>query len=246
MADRGVLVTGGAQGIGGAVSRAFLAKGDLVVILDRNTAPAAPLREDYGERVVLIEGDVRDEAVLATAVGRTLDLAGSLDVAVNNAGVAGPHKRVADFSDDDYDYIMSVNVRAMFQALRQEIPVMERAGRGAIINMASAIGLVGAANQAVYSASKHAVIGLTRSAALDTAGSGVRVNCVCPGVIESPLSLTAQEENPNLAEIWNSLHPAGRLGRPEEVAAAVAWLADPSSAFVTGVALSVDGGYTTQ
>lgn len=246
MPSRGVLVTGGAQGIGGAISRAFLENGDRVVVVDTAGDGSGVLTDRYGDKIQVIEGDVRDGGVLAAAVRATQDVAGRLDVAVNNAGVAGPHRPLAEFSDEEYEQIMGVNVRGVFNAMRHELPVMQEQGAGAIINMASAIGLVGAANQSVYSASKHAVVGLTRSAALDVAGSGIRVNCVCPGVIESPLSRSAQQDNPGLSEVWNSLHPIGRLGQPEEVAAAALWLADPASSFITGAAISVDGGYTTR
>jgi NAD(P)-dependent dehydrogenase (short-subunit alcohol dehydrogenase family) len=243
---RGVLVTGGARGIGGAVSRAFVENGDIVVVVDSVGPAGMALRPGEAERLRVVQGDVRDEKVLARAVGEVEELAGQLDVAVNNAGVAGPHRLLVDFTAEEYELIMGVNVRGVFNAMRHEIIAMQRQDAGVIVNMASAIGLVGAANQSVYSASKHAVVGLTRSAALDYGGTGLRINCVCPGVIESDLSRAAQAENPGLGEVWSGLHPIGRLGQPEEVAAAVLWLADPASSFITGAAISVDGGYTTR
>jgi NAD(P)-dependent dehydrogenase (short-subunit alcohol dehydrogenase family) len=246
MTYRGILVTGGAAGIGGAISRAFLDAGDRVVVVDQNPAATAALSRDYGDRLQVLVGDVRDDGLLEQAVRTTVEWAGRLDVAVNNAGVAGPHRPLPQFSLDEYDLIMGVNVRGIFSAMRHELPVMLAAGRGSVINMASALGLVGAPDQSIYSASKHAVVGLTRSAALDAAGSGVRINCVCPGVIESDLSRDAMAANPGLAEAWKGLHPAGRLGQATEVAQAVLWLAGDQSSFVTGTSLSVDGGYTSR
>lgn len=246
MTDRVVLVTGGAAGIGGAISRAFLDSGDRVMVVDRNPVAAGVLSRHYGDRVQILVGDVREDDLLARAVRAAVDWGGVLDVAVNNAGVAGPHRPLPEFSLDEYELIMAVNVRGVFSAMRSELPVMLAAGRGSVVNMASAIGLVGARDQAIYSASKHAVVGLTRSAALDVAGSGVRVNCVCPGVIESDLSRDAMAANPGLAETWKGLHPVGRLGRATEVAQAVLWLAGDQSSFVTGACLPVDGGYTSR
>lgn len=246
MTSRGVLVTGGAAGIGGAISRAFLDAGDRVVVVNQNPASAAALSRDYGDHVQVLVGDVREDALLARAVRAAVEWAGQLDVAVNNAGVAGPHRPLPEFSLDEYDLIMGVNVRGIFNAMRHELPVMLAVGRGSVINMASALGLVGARDQCIYSASKHAVVGLTRSAALDVAGTGIRINCVCPGVIESDLSREAMASNPGLAEIWKGLHPVGRLGQATEVAQAVLWLASDQSSFVTGTSLPVDGGYTSR
>jgi len=246
MTSRGVLVTGGAAGIGGAICRAFLDAGDRVVVVDCDPAAAAALSRSYSDRVRVLVGDVREDSLLEQAVSTTVEWAGQLDIAVNNAGVAGPHRALHEFSLDEYELIMGVNVRGVFCAMRHELPAMLAAGRGSIINMASAIGLVGARDQSVYSASKHAIVGLTRSSALDVAGTGVRVNCVCPGVIESNLSREAMATNPQLAEVWKGLHPVGRLGQATEVAQAVLWLASDQSSFVTGASLPVDGGYTSR
>lgn len=246
MTGRTVLVTGGAAGIGGAVSRAFLGAGDRVLVVDRDDDPVAALRAEFGDRVRAVRGDVREDDLAARAVRTAVDWGGGLDVAVNNAGVAGPHRPLWEFSPEEYDLIMGVNVRGMFSSLRHELPVMLAAGRGSVINMASAVGLVGARDQSVYAASKHAVVGLTRSVALDAAGTGVRVNCVCPGVIESDLSRGAMAADSSLEATWNGMHPVGRLGRASEVADAMLWLAGDQSSFVVGACVSVDGGYTSR
>lgn len=245
MANRGVLVTGGAAGIGGAISQAFIEAGDRVVVVDKDPDAAKVLAKRYGDSVRILVGDVREDDLLARAVSMAVDWCG-LDVAVNNAGVAGPHRPLVEFTLEEYELIMDVNVRGVFSAMRHELPVMLAAGRGSVINTASALGLVGAPDQSVYTASKHAVVGLTRSAALDVAGKGVRVNCVCPGVIESDLSREAMAANPGLAQVWKGLHPEGRLGQASEVAQAVLWLSSDQASFVTGISLSVDGGYTSR
>lgn len=246
MANRTVLVTGGAAGIGAAVTQAFLEVQDRVVVVDRDPVAAAALSREYGDRVRIQIGDVRDDTLLARAVAIAVEWGEQLDVAVNNAGIAGTHRPLHEFSLDEYDMIMDVNVRGIFSAMRHELPAMLAAGHGSIVNTSSAIGLVGARDQSIYSASKHAVAGLTRSAALDMAGTGVRVNCVCPGVIESDLSREAMVANPGLAQTWKGLHPVGRLGQAAEVAQAVLWLAGNQSSFVTGACLPVDGGYTSR
>lgn len=246
MSRRGVLVTGGAQGIGLAITQAAVAAGDDVVVVDQRDFDASIWSRMDGANVTLVLGDASDADTIAHATDIILTRAGSLDVAVNNAGVAGPHRPIYEFSDEDFEQIMGVNVRGVFVGLRQELRIMMSQGSGAIVNMASALGLVGAEKQAVYSASKHAVVGMTRAAALDAKSSGVRVNCVCPGVIGSPLTAAAIAADPALGEVWQGLHPLGRLGEANEVAKAVMWLASEEASFVTGAAISVDGGYTSR
>lgn len=245
MANRGILITGGAAGIGEAITQAFIEVGDRVVVIDKDPDATQALAQKYGDSLKVLIGDVRDDDLLAHAVSIAVDWCG-LDVAVNNAGIAGPHRPLVDFSLDEYALIMDVNVRGVFSAMRHELPVMVAAGHGSVINTASALGLVGAPDQSVYTASKHAVVGMTRAAALDVADKGVRINCICPGVIESDLSRKAMSENPGLAQIWKGLHPARRLGQASEVAQAVLWLASDQASFVTGTSLSVDGGYTSR
>jgi len=182
------------------------------------------------------------DALVARAVARH----GRLDCAVNNAGIEGVLRQTAEYPEEDFARVIQVNLLGVWRCLRGEIPAMLASSGGAIVNTASVAGLVGAGGLSAYVASKHAVVGLTRAAAIEYAKAGVRVNAVCPGVIDTPMVDRLSLEMPTLREALLAMKPMGRLGRPAEVAEAILWLCSDAASFVTGHALAVDGGYVAQ
>lgn len=242
-----VLITGAGSGIGEATARAFAAEGAIVAVSDMSAAAAERVATEICEgsagTALPLALDVRDGAAVAAMIDTLVSRHGRLDIAVNNAGIGGSGVPLADIPEENFDRVMSTNVKGVWQCMRHEIPVMLRTGGGAIVNLASAMGLVGRANSADYVATKHAVMGLTRSAALEYSALGVRINAVCPGVIDTPL-IQVRAEKPGFLEALSALHPIGRFGKVDDVAAAILWLASPQSSFVTGIGMPVDGGWT--
>jgi len=245
------LVTGGGSGIGRATVVQFAREGARVVILDQDRTgaeAAARAVADAGGTVRVIEGDVAVAADAERAVRETRAAFGRLDVLVNNAGrelVAS----LPETTEADWDRVVDVNLKSIFLLSRAAIPVMAAQGGGVIVNTASQLGLVGARRFGAYTASKGAVVNLTRSMALDCAPLAIRVNAVCPGAIDTPLlrrQFTGRPGPQGTLDDLARLHPLGRLGRPEEVSAAIVFLASDEATFVTGSILVVDGGYTAQ
>ncbi|MFJ9154159.1 glucose 1-dehydrogenase [Streptomyces sp. NPDC102270] len=242
------LVTGAASGMGLATARAFAQAGAAVVLADLNkdaVQNAAKELTDAGHQAIGVACDVTDEAQAAAAVARAVDAFGRLDMAFNNAGIQAPPSDAADESAEEFDRVNAVNLRGVWAAQKHELRQMRTQGSGAIVNCSSLGGLVGLPERAAYHASKHGVIGLTKSAAVEYAPKGIRINAICPGVIDTPMvadMLEGQAEA--MAEIMKQ-QPIGRLGTAEEVAAAAVWLCSDAASFVIGVALPVDGGYTT-
>lgn len=241
------LVTGGSAGIGQATAEAFAAQGARVVVSDIDEkgglAVVEGIRAGGGEAVF-----VRCNVVSADEVKALMDSVithyGRLDCAFNNAGIEIEQDKLADGSEDVFDSIMDVNVKGVWQCMKHEIPLMLANGGGSIVNTASVAGLGAAPKMSIYSASKHAVLGLTRSAAVEYGKKGVRINAICPAVIDTEMFRRAAALEPRKAEFAAAMHPVGRIGKAEEIAAAVLYLCSEGAGFTTGIALPVDGGST--
>jgi NAD(P)-dependent dehydrogenase (short-subunit alcohol dehydrogenase family) len=237
-------VTGAASGIGRATAIAFAAEGARVAILDRTDdalRDTADAIRNAGGEVLVIACDVSKPEQVEAAVARTVETFGRLDVAFNNAGVENKAAPVAEIELDEWDRILDINLRGTFVCMKHELAQMARQGGGVVINTSSGAGVRGVAGGAAYAASKHAIIGLTKSAALDYAKSNIRVNAILPGNIETPMMdrFTGGDIQKAI-----DLEPVGRLGKPEEIADAVLWMSADLGAFVTGASISVDGGWS--
>jgi NAD(P)-dependent dehydrogenase (short-subunit alcohol dehydrogenase family) len=247
-ADRAVLVTGAGSGIGRATAQLFAAEGARVVVVDQNEADAektVALIKEAGGDALAIAADVSQEADCRSMVERTVAAYGKLNVAFNNAGVGASGFAVADEEEIAFSRVVDVNLKGVFLSMKYEIPAMLAAGGGAIVNTASVAGLVGERGIGAYSASKHGVVGLTRTAALDYIGRGVRINAVCPGATRTRI-LADWFQDPKVEQFILSRHPIGRIAEPEEIGRAVLFLASDDASFVVGQALAVDGGLTAQ
>jgi|SRR4051812_24587152 NAD(P)-dependent dehydrogenase (short-subunit alcohol dehydrogenase family) len=247
-AGKVAFVTGAAGGIGRTTALAFAREGAGVVVADlseQGNAETAQMIERDGGRSLAVRCDVTRAEDVKAALDRTMDVFGRLDFAFNNAGVEQPLTATADLTEQEWDRIVAVNLRSVFLCMKYEIPLMLASGGGAIVNTSSGAGVVGIAGQAAYTAAKHGVIGLTKSAALDYARSGIRINAVCPGIIATEMmdrftGGTAEGQERVIAQ-----EPIGRMGAPEEIAAAVTWLCSDLAGFVIGHAMVIDGGQTT-
>ncbi|WP_313313942.1 SDR family oxidoreductase [Stutzerimonas nitrititolerans] len=241
------LVTGAAAGIGRATALAFAAQGLKVAVADLDErggeACVAEIRAAGGEALFIGCDVTRDEQVRGM-IERVLSCYGRLDYAFNNAGIEIEQGRLAEGSEAEFDAIMGVNVKGVWLCMKYQLPVMLAQGGGVIVNTASVAGLGAAPKMSIYAASKHAVIGLTKSAAIEYAKKGIRVNAVCPAVIDTDMFRRAYEADPRKAEFAAAMHPVGRVGTVEEVAAAVLYLCSDGAGFTTGHALTVDGGAT--
>ncbi|MBO3274619.1 SDR family oxidoreductase [Pseudomonas schmalbachii] len=241
------LVTGAGAGIGRATALAFAREGLKVVVSDVDSASGEEtvgLIRAAGGEATFICCNVTSDAEVKALVDGTVAAYGRLDYAFNNAGIEIEKGRLADGQEREFDAIMGVNVKGVWLCMKHQIPVMLAQGSGSIVNTASIAGLGAAPKMSIYSASKHAVVGLTKSAAIEYAKSNVRINAVCPAVIDTDMFRRACTSDPKKAEFAAAMHPVGRIGRVEEIAAAVIYLCSDNAAFTTGLALPVDGGAT--
>jgi NAD(P)-dependent dehydrogenase (short-subunit alcohol dehydrogenase family) len=245
-----VFITGGLTGIGKACAIAAAMEGANVVIADiKSVALETTLKEIRAENssAEFIECDVASMESVNAAIAFTMDKFKSLDVALNNAGVAGEAEPIHEISEENWNRVIRINLTGVFNCLKQELKIMLNYKKGVIINMASILGKVGFIGSAGYVAAKHGVIGLTKTAALEYAGYGIRVNAICPGFVDSQmLSKGGLDENETAMQKVIAMHPMNRLGKTSEIAMAFLFLASNESTFVTGASLDVDGGYLTQ
>ena len=242
--DKVAFVTGAASGIGRATAVAFATEGAQVAILDLTEnalSKTADAVRNAGAQVLVLACDVSKPDQVEAAIGRVIETFGRLDIAFNNAGVENKAAPVAEIELDEWDRILDINLRGTFVCMKHELAQMVRQGSGVIVNTSSGAGVRGVAGGASYAASKHAIIGLTKSAALDYAKQNIRVNAILPGNIETPMM--DRFTNGDIQKAID-LEPVGRLGKPEEIADAVLWMSADLGGFVTGAAISVDGGWS--
>jgi NAD(P)-dependent dehydrogenase (short-subunit alcohol dehydrogenase family) len=242
------LVTGAASGLGLATAKAFAESGASVVLADWNESAvhaAAAELSAQGHKTLAIQCDVSDDAQVEAMVEKTVAAFGQLDAAYNNAGIQNLLAETADQTPEDYDRVMGVNLRGVWSSMKFELKQMRKQGSGAIVNCSSLGGLLGGAERGIYHAAKHGVLGFTKSAALEYAARGIRINAICPGMIHTPMTdqMIAAGQGEALEAMLKNHVPMGRQGRPEEIADAVLWLCSSAASYITGQSISVDGGY---
>ena len=249
LAGKVALVTGGGSGIGQATALIFAREGAKVVVAD--------ITVDGGEETVrqiqaaggdatFVKTDVSQAAEVEALVNKTVETYGQLDCAFNNAGIEGAAKPTTECTEEEFDRTIAVNVTGVWLCMKYEIQHMLSHGGGSIVNTASAAGLIGIPSAPDYTASKHAVVGLTKTAALEYAKSGIRVNAVCPGAVQTPMIARSAQAIPGFDEIAVAMEPVGRFGQSSEIGEAVVWLCSDAASFVTGIPMSVDGGMVAQ
>ncbi|HLX37949.1 MAG TPA: glucose 1-dehydrogenase [Candidatus Binataceae bacterium] len=250
LTGKSAIITGGGSGIGRAAATVFAREGARLIIAD--------VAEDAGRKVVetirdkggeaqFLRCDVAKAADVEALVAAAVKAYGRLDCAFNNAGIGGKQRKTADYDEEEWDRIMSVNLKGVWLCMRAEIKqFLAQKSPGAIVNTASAAGLIASHSMPAYTAAKHGVVGLTKVAAIEYARTGIRINDVCPGIIDTPLVADMVAQVPKLAGRLDGLEPVGRKGKPEEIAEAVAWLCSDRASFVTAASISVDGGITAQ
>nr|WTB09037.1 SDR family oxidoreductase [Streptomyces antimycoticus] len=246
-ANKVAFVTGAGSGIGRATATAFAAEGADVVVADIDSAgneETARLAAEHGGRVLTVECDVTSSSDIRAAVEQTVREFGRLDIAFNNAGIEQPPAPLVDITEEEWSRLLDIDLRSAFLCMKYEIPAMLENGCGSIVNTSSGAGVIGIRGQAAYVAAKHGLIGLTKSAALDYAAQGVRVNAICPGIIETPMMNRFSGGTPEGRARVIGQEPVGRMGSPEEIASAVLWLSSDLGGFATGHAMVIDGGQT--
>lgn len=243
------LITGGSTGIGRATAQIFAREGAKVAVADVNVEGAqetVQLITDAGGEAIFIKTDVSQAADTEAMVKKVVETYGRLDCAFNNAGIEGELQPTQDYAEATWDRVMGINLKGVWLSMKAEIQQMLSQGGGAIVNTASAAGLVAVPAMSAYVAAKHGVVGLTKTAALEYAKSGLRVNAVCPGGVDTPMLKRVFSNNPQFAETAAAAEPVGRLAQPAEIGEAVAWLCSEAASFVTGHPMAVDGGMVAQ
>jgi NAD(P)-dependent dehydrogenase (short-subunit alcohol dehydrogenase family) len=239
-AEKVAIVTGAASGIGAQTARRLAEGGAHVVVADRNEAGAKEVAAEFGGTAIAL--DVTDPAAVEQAVAEIERQFGRLDLAVNNAGVGSVRKPLSDTTLEDWRHIVGTNLDAVFYCMKFELAAMKRSGGGAIVNVASMMGVKGYPGASAYVAAKHGVVGLTRSAALDHAADGIRINAVGPGFVDTPMAMRGRSDKDR--EAIGRMHPLGRMAVPDDVAQMILFLLSDSAAFITGTFHLVDGGFT--
>ena len=241
------IVTGGSFGIGRATAIAFAKKGAKVAIVDWvEDSETLDSIKKFGGEAIFIKCDVSNSADVQAMLNKVTTTFGRLDYAFNNAGIEGVSALMHEQKEEDWDRVINVNLKGIWLCMKYEVQYMLKNGGGAIVNTSSVAGLVGFPGIAHYTASKHAILGLTQAAALENAKTGIRINAVCPGVIKTPMIDRFTGKQKEVEKQFANQEPVGRLGQPEEVAAAVTWLCSEGASFVTGIAMPVDGGWVAQ
>ncbi len=243
------LVTGGSSGIGRACALAFAREGAKVVVADvvvQGGRETVQMIGEAGGEAIFVKADVSNAAEVEALISKAIEVYSGLDYAHNNAGIDGPTASITEFTEEDWNRIININLKGVWLCMKYEIIHMAKHRGGAIVNTSSAAGLVGFERSPVYTASKHGVVGLTRAAALQYAKAGIRINAVCPGPIRTPTYERITHGNPQREARVIARVPVGRLGTPQEVAEAVVWLCSDAASLVTGHALAIDGGWTAQ
>lgn len=243
------LVTGAGSGIGRATALLMAREGAKVVVSDITADAGQATLDDItsqGGEGIFVKADVASKDDVSQLIAETVNKYGRLDCAFNNAGIEGTPASTTECSDENWHRTIAVNLTGVWYCLRAELEVMQRQGSGAIVNMSSVAGLVGFEGLPAYTASKHGVIGLTKSASLENAARGIRVNAVCPGVIDTPMVERFIKANPEAKKALIAGEPVGRIGQAEEIATAVVWMCSDAASFVTGISMPVDGGWVAR
>lgn len=241
------IITGGSFGIGRATAIAFSKKGARVVIVDWvEDQETLNQIKSTGAEAIFIKCDVSKAEDVRMMVKKTIDTFGRLDYVFNNAGIEGIRGTTVDCTEENWDKTIAINLKGVWLCMKYQLPELLKQGSGSIVNCASIAGMIGYQDLPAYVASKHGIIGLTKTAALEFAKSGIRINAVCPGVIKTPMIDRLTGNNKEAENQYASMEPIGRLGRPEEIANAVVWLCSDEASFITGHAMAVDGGWLAQ
>jgi NAD(P)-dependent dehydrogenase (short-subunit alcohol dehydrogenase family) len=244
---KAILVTGAGSGIGRATSLLFAKEGGRVAVVDVNKEggdATVRLIEMNGGKSKFIQCDVSKDQEVKAMVKAVIEKYGRVDCAFNNAGIEGLNSPVVDYTEEVWDRVLDINLKGVWLCMKYEIPEMLKQGSGVIVNTASVAGLIGTPGATGYTASKHGVVGLTKTAALEYAKAGIRINAICPGAIHTELVDRMVQKYPFMQKFYEDAHPIGRIGKVEEVAGAVAWLCSPWASFMTGNAMVIDGGFT--